>query len=216
MFNLTGTNPTTMFVSILVFLVIIGFVISMHEAAHAFVANRLGDPTAKLLGRMSLNPVNHIDPIGTVLLPLVLLILGAPVFGWAKPTPVNPFNFRNPRRDTALVAGAGPLSNFLLAAVLSLIFRVVPMTNLLSTFLLDFIVINLLLGVFNLLPLPPLDGFKILVGVLPREIAAQVSAIESYGTVLLLLVLLILLPILSPIIFFVLNFLLKILVGATI
>ncbi|OGY23267.1 MAG: hypothetical protein A2172_02500 [Candidatus Woykebacteria bacterium RBG_13_40_15] len=215
MLDVTSANPATMFASILIFLIIIGFVISMHEAAHAFAANRLGDPTARLLGRMSLNPASHIDPIGTILLPLILLIMHAPVFGWAKPTPINPFNFQYPRRDTAIVAFAGPASNFLLAIFLSLIFRLAPVT-IASSFLLNFIVINLILGIFNLIPIPPLDGFKILVGVLPKEAAAQVSLLESYGPILLLVVLLLLLPILSPIIFLVLNLLLGILTGVTI
>ena len=98
MLNLTSANPATMFLSILIFLIVIAFVISLHEASHAFTANRLGDPTARLLGRMSLNPVNHIDPIGTILLPLILLVLRGPVFGWAKPTPINPFNLKQVRQ----------------------------------------------------------------------------------------------------------------------
>jgi len=215
MLNLTSANPATMFLSILIFLIVIAFVISLHEASHAFTANRLGDPTARLLGRMSLNPVNHIDPIGTILLPLILLVLRGPVFGWAKPTPINPFNFQHPRRDTAIVAFAGPASNFLLAGVLSLIFRVTPST-LVGSFLLTFIELNLILGIFNLIPIPPLDGSKILSGVLPKEAAASFSALESYGPVLLLILLFILLPILSPIIFLILNFFLRIFAGVTI
>jgi Zn-dependent protease len=241
----SGSSVTTMFASILIFLVIIGFIISMHEAAHAFMANRLGDPTARLLGRMTLNPVNHIDPIGTLILPFILLLLKGPVFGWAKPTPINPFNFQHPRRDTAIVAFAGPASNFTLAFLIGILSRLLPIatsekTAILSSalnfqswttlfslisgnffsllfFLLSvIIVLNLLLGIFNLIPIPPLDGSKILAGVLPKEAAVSFSALESYGPVLLLVLLFILLPILSPIIFTILNFFLRIFAGVTI
>jgi len=220
MLNLTSASPATMFASILIFLVVIGFVISLHEAAHAFAANRLGDPTARLLGRMSLNPAAHIDPVGTVLVPLVLLILSIRtgsffLFGWAKPTPINPFNFQHPRRDTAIVAFAGPASNFSLAILLSLIFRLIP-SSLVSSILLTVIVLNLILGIFNLIPIPPLDGSKILAGFLPKEAAASFSALESYGPVLLLVLIFILLPILSPTISTILSFFLRVFAGVTI
>ena len=160
------------------------FAISIHESAHAWSANQLGDPTARLLGRISLNPLRHIDPLGTVVFPLLLALSGLPIFGWAKPTPVDPRNLRQPIRDDVLVSAAGPASNFLVALVavmLLLGLRAVSAqgaavvsglaagsaqgeTWLTPVALLfyHFLLINLLLGVFNLIPIPPLDGSHIL------------------------------------------------------
>jgi Zn-dependent protease len=210
MVALDTSNPASIFLLVLAFLLIIGLVISVHEASHAYFANRLGDPTARLLGRMTLNPAAHIDPIGTIIVPLVLFIFGGFVFGWAKPTPINPLNFAHPRRDSAIVAFAGPASNFTLAILFSIIFRVFPID-----ILLILISINLILGIFNLIPIPPLDGYKVLLGIVPKEIALRLAALESYGPIILIVFLLFFIRVFSPIIFAILNFLLQILAGAS-
>lgn len=129
--------------------------IGIHEAAHCFMADRLGDPTPRALGRLTLNPIAHLDPLGT----LVILVTGA--FGWGKPAPFDPYNLQNPRRDTALIALAGPASNILLAVLLSFLFRLVPPPYQLTAISYSLIALNINLALFNLLPVPPLDGSKI-------------------------------------------------------
>jgi len=173
--------------------------ITFHEAAHGFVAHRLGDDTAWRLGRVSLNPVKHIDPFGTILLPGMLLLLGAPVlFGYAKPVPVNFGALRQPRRDTMLVAAAGPATNIALAVIASLLFHIVgylPATaaEWLADNLRNALILNVMLAVFNLFPLPPLDGGRILVSLLPKPAAIAVARLEPFG-LLILIGLLIILP----------------------
>jgi len=161
--------------------------ISIHEFAHAFAADRLGDPTARVAGRLSLNPLVHIDPLGTIVLPLSLLLLsgGSFAYGWGKPTPFDPYNLQNPRRDAAIISIAGPLSNLLLAVILSIIVRLSP--GIVSVFLTQFIYINIVLAVFNLIPVGPLDGQKIIFGILPRDLAYEFQSIMSrYGTLILI------------------------------
>ena len=166
--------------------------ITFHEAAHGFVAHRLGDDTAWRLGRVSFNPAKHIDPFGTILLPAVLLLLRAPfLFGYAKPVPVNFRKLRWPRRGMVLVAAAGPLTNIALAVLAALAFHLVgylPVTaaRWLADNLKNALILNVVLAVFNLFPLPPLDGGRILVGILPASVAAPVARLEPYGLMILI------------------------------
>ncbi len=161
--------------------------ITLHEAAHAWVAHKLGDNTAKLLGRVSFNPFVHIDTFGTVLLPLMLLVSGAPfLFGYAKPVPVNFMRLHNPRRDMIFVALAGPLANIILVICAALLLHIVGFLpevagNWLVGNIIFAIKINAILAAFNMLPIPPLDGGRVAVGVLPDIIARPLSRIEPYG-----------------------------------
>jgi len=156
------------------------FSLTVHESAHAWSAWRFGDPTAQRLGRISLNPVRHIDPIGTLLLPLVAFTTGAPIIGWAKPVPVNGHNLDNPRRDFLYIAAAGPASNLVLAGLASLVMRSVPVSPIelglgpaLPVWRIASVAfeLNLLLAVFNRVPIPPLDGGNVLAGLLPSGLA---------------------------------------------
>lgn len=170
--------------------------ITLHEAAHGFVAWWLGDPTAKDAGRLSLNPLRHVDPMGTVVLPAMLLLVKAPfLFGWAKPVPVDFHNLPSPRRDMALVAAAGPGINLLQAYIALLLFHLLPLfgqtiDQWVAQNLENAIRINLILCVFNMLPLPPLDGGRVAVGLLPLALARPLARLERYGMVLLLILLL--------------------------
>jgi Zn-dependent protease len=176
--------------------------ITFHEAAHGFVAHQLGDDTAWRLGRVSVNPIRHIDPFGTILMPGMLLLLGSPVlFGYAKPVPVNFGALRSPRRDTMLVAAAGPATNIALAVIASLAFHIVgylPGTaaEWLADNLRNALILNVMLAVFNLFPLPPLDGGRILVALLPKPAAIAVARLEPFG-LLILIGLLIVLPLIG-------------------
>lgn len=173
------------------------FAITVHEVAHGWVARRLGDPTAMMLGRLTLNPLKHIDPIGTVLLPLLMLLFSPFIFGWAKPVPVTWENLKHPKRDMALVAAAGPLSNLLMALFWVIMLRIGIGVNhelpWLGAYLFYAgqagIVINLVLMVLNLLPLPPLDGGRVVSGLLPGPWSWQLNRIEPYGLLVLLLLL---------------------------
>ena len=176
--------------------------VTFHEAAHGFAAYVLGDDTAWWLGRVSFNPVKHIDPFGTVLLPGLLLLLHAPfLFGYAKPVPVKFARLRSPRRDMVLVAAAGPVMNIALAVIAALAFHLVgylpaPAGRWLADNLRNALVLNVVLAVFNLFPLPPLDGGRILVGILPKSMAAAVARLEPYGLAIVI-GLLIILPMLG-------------------
>lgn len=170
------------------------FAITLHEVAHGWVARALGDRTAEMLGRLSLNPIRHIDPIGTVVLPLIMLMLpGGFLFGWAKPVPVSMRNLRNPRRDMAIVAIAGPLSNLVMAIGWGILAKVAISMNpeegiWLGVLLMARagIIINLVLMVLNMLPFPPLDGSRVLAGLLPEAQARAIDRLERYGLMILI------------------------------
>lgn len=173
------------------------FSVVIHEVSHGFAAEKLGDPTARLQGRLTLNPIKHIDPIGSVLLPLILALSPAKmIFGWAKPVPFDPRNLKNPKTDAGMIAAIGPATNFLIAVLFAGIFRafIILLPQYAELLALPFayiIQINLLLAIFNLLPIPPLDGSKILFALLPnREAVYQAMLkLEEYGFVILILLL---------------------------
>jgi len=170
--------------------------LSVHEAAHAWSADRLGDRTARLLGRVSLNPAVHVDPIGTIVFPLVAMVSGLPLIGWAKPVPVNVGNLRGDwRQKYMLVAAAGPASNLVIATVAALVFRLMPSGgldgqalasgSLAAGVLLRLVTLNVLLAVFNMIPVPPLDGGNVLSGLLTGPAAAAFDKLRPYGFVIL-------------------------------
>ena len=165
------------------------FSLTVHEMAHAWTADRLGDPTARILGRVTLNPIAHADPIGTVLFPLLAMVTGAPLIGWAKPVPVDLRRLRHHERDYVLVAAAGPASNIILAVGAAIIFAAMPIAPL-ASFLTQMVRLNVLLAVFNLLPIPPLDGGNVLSGLLPRRMAYTFDQIRPYGFLILYAVIL--------------------------
>jgi Zn-dependent protease len=196
-------------ITIVISLFVLLFAITIHEAAHGWAASKFGDYTARSMGRVTLNPVAHIDPVGTVLLPLLLVIIRAPVFGWAKPVPVNPFNLRNPRRDNLWISAAGPMANLLAAGLSLLVIILVKLANPnVSVFLGNFltgrgglprgfhpleglviilfygVLVNTYLAVFNLIPVPPLDGSGVLMGLLSEEAAQRFDRLRPYGFII--------------------------------
>jgi len=200
-------NIVTLVISLFVLL----FAITVHEAAHGWAAAKFGDLTAQSMGRVTLNPIAHIDPIGTVLLPLLLVIVGAPPFGWAKPVPVNPFNLRNPRRDNLWISAAGPTSNLTVAALALIGILVLKLfAPGVSVFLRSFllgrgslppgfhpleglalilfygVLVNTYLAVFNLIPVPPLDGSGVVMGFLSEEAARTYDRIRPYGFIIIM------------------------------
>lgn len=173
-------------------LIVLLFSVIIHEISHGFVAYRLGDPTAKDAGRLTLNPLKHIDPMGSIILPLALYIIKSPVlFGWAKPVPFNPLNLKNIKRDSGLIAISGPISNFLVAVIFSLVLKIVIATHFSFTmplviFVNIIILVNIVLAIFNLVPLPPLDGSKVLFSILPRGAERFQMFLERYGFFILI------------------------------
>ena len=176
--------------------VVLLFSLTVHEMAHAWTADRLGDPTARLLGRVSLNPMVHADLIGTIVFPLLAMVSGVPLIGWAKPVPVNPRQLRQPRRDYVLVAAAGPASNLAMAVTAATVLRLLPVSPVtigepnvsapIAALLSQALRLNVLLAVFNMIPIPPLDGGNVLSGLLPARVAFRFNAIlRPYGFLIL-------------------------------
>ena len=178
------------------------FAVSIHESAHGWMAEKFGDPTARNQGRITLNPIPHIDPIGSIIFPILLYIAGAPVFGWAKPVRVNPYNLRDPRRANIFISAAGPGSNIIagvLGIVIFVVFKHLGVVNLIPLFtggnpgiltliLFDLIIINIFLAIFNLIPVPPLDGSWILEGVLKGDALYHYQKIKPYGFIILIVI----------------------------
>ncbi|MCJ7682384.1 MAG: site-2 protease family protein [Candidatus Aminicenantes bacterium] len=186
----------------IIYIVVLMFAITIHESAHGWAAYKKGDPTAYSLGRITLNPIPHIDPIGTIALPLLLVIMGAPPFGWAKPVPVNPMNLKDPRKDNLIISAAGPLANIgfaFIAIIILKLFKAVVLgmttaspagANIISGIymvLYSLVIVNVILAVFNLLPIPPLDGSGILMGFLSPENARKYEMIQPYGFFILII-----------------------------
>jgi len=182
-------------------LFVVLFAITVHEASHGWAALKKGDPTAFHMGRITLNPIRHIDPVGTILLPLILIVMGAPPFGWAKPVPVNPLNLKDPRRDNLIISIAGPLSNISVAIVAFIILKLIlnlnpslvygrgGFSNLLSPIIQILyltIVINIILAIFNMIPIPPLDGSGVVMGLISDEAAEKYEQIRPYGFFILI------------------------------
>ncbi len=175
---------------IIIGLTILVFSAILHEIAHGYVADRFGDPTARLMGRLTLDPRPHIDPFMTILLPLILMLSGSPViFGGAKPVPVDPFNLKEGRKDVALVALAGPLTNLLIAIVAAILLRFLSDIAIAQWLLRTILQFNLLLAIFNLLPIPPLDGSKVFSLLLPEEQANKYLSLGQFGMFILLFLL---------------------------
>lgn len=203
LFN-SGLDPVSMLILLALEIGSLLLVLSVHECAHAYVALKLGDTTALNAGRLTLNPVAHIDPVGG----LAILLIG---FGWGKPVPVNPYNLRNPRRDMALVSLAGPGSNFLMAALLAVLFHLFGGVSIIALVLEQITFLTLSLGVFNLIPISPLDGFKIVSGILPYNLSIDWEQLAPWGIFLLLLLLIT--PAFNTILYSPVSFLSRLLLG---
>jgi Zn-dependent protease len=206
------TNPFAFLIWIIALLV----AITVHEFAHAWSAERLGDPTARLAGRISLNPLDHLDPLGTLMLIVARI-------GWGKPVPVDPFNFRHPRRDMAITSFAGPAADLILAAVLSIIIRIAylflgPTASIMEIFFQPIIVLAVILAIFNLLPIHPLDGSAVIVGLLPQNLAEDYDRFShQYGLFILIFLIFPFFgsPLISRIVFPIVNFILSLLLPGT-
>jgi len=187
-------------IDIIIRIFVLLFALSVHEAAHGWVAHKLGDPTAYHMGRITLNPIAHIDPFGTIIFPLMLIVMRAPfLFGYAKPVPVNPLNLRNPKRDNLLISAAGPLSNLAVAVIAfigiialkfldpNLFVSRERFSYLILLILYNIIILNVILATFNLIPVPPLDGSGVLMGFLSDESAQKYDQIRPYGMIIIII-----------------------------
>ena len=189
-------------------IVILIFSVIVHEVSHGYMADVLGDPTARLQGRLSLNPLKHIDPLGSIIVPIMTLVLTHFAFGWAKPVEYNPYNLKNKRQGEFLIALAGPFSNIIIALIFGTIIRftfygaVTPFIEV-SSYI---VIINIILGIFNLIPLPPLDGSKLLFSLLPQQYGKFRMMLESYSSIFVLIVVFLLWNVISPVIPFVFVF----------
>lgn len=183
-------------------LIILIFSVIIHEVSHGYAALFLGDRTAQDRGRLTLNPIPHIDPIGSIIFPALSLLLGGFIFGWAKPVPFNPYNLRNKKWGEAIVAAAGPASNFLLAIVFGLVLRFSPAlaASAAAGLLATIVIVNLMLGTFNLIPIPPLDGSRIFGSLLPARFQNIRQSLDRWGLVIVILLIFILAPIASIIV----------------
>jgi Zn-dependent protease len=179
---------SNIFLIILIYAIPILFAITVHEVAHGWMASKCGDQTARMMGRLTLNPIKHIDPIGTVLVPAILFYLGGFIFGWAKPVPVNWQNLRHPRRDGALVAIAGPLTNLLMALFWIVLWKIAQSyaVSVLVYMAKIGVQINLILMLLNLIPVPPLDGSRVVASILPPKAAIRFNRIEPFGFLILI------------------------------
>ena len=190
-------------------IVVLIFSIVIHEFSHGWVANYLGDPTAKYQGRLTLNPLPHIDPLGSILIPFLMFLSGTGIiFGWAKPVPYNPYNLKDQRRGPALVAAAGPLSNLIVAVFFGLVIRILiaqGITSGIIVFLSFIVLINIVLGIFNLVPIPPLDGSKLLFSILPYSTRHLQEFLERNGMLLLLVFIFFGFQLIIPVIFGLFN-----------
>ena len=192
-------------------IIVLVFSAIIHEYMHGWMAYQLGDTTAKEMGRLTLNPLPHIDPLGSILIPGILILTGTGfVFGWAKPVPFNPYNLRDQKYGPAKVAIAGPLGNLITALFFGLILRFAPIPNpMLGVFISIIVQINILLMVFNLVPIPPMDGSKVILPFLPRQVALKFLSLERFGMIFVLLFVMVGFPLIIPII----NFLYMLIVG---
>lgn len=192
-------------------IIVLVFSVIAHEVAHGYVADYLGDPTARLSGRLTLNPVPHVDAVGSLLVPVVSYLAGGFIFGWAKPVPYNPYNLRGERWGTLAVASAGVLVNFIIAIVFGLVVRFGPELGIVSSAFLSIagtiVFLNVLLGIFNLIPLPPLDGSKVLFSLLPARFYHFERVLERYSLILLVLLIFFGWRFISPLLFFIFSLL---------
>ncbi|RLC48660.1 MAG: site-2 protease family protein [Candidatus Cloacimonadota bacterium] len=184
-------------IGLIVYIFPVLFALTIHEFSHGYIAYLRGDDTAKMAGRLSLNPMRHLDIFGTIIFPLMLILLRSPfVFGWAKPVPINPYNFKDYKKDTALTAAAGPIANFLSAAVFSIIFNILykilhfPLDNIITCIIFFTIFVNIILGLFNLIPIPPLDGSKVIGGFMSDKMYFTFQKVEKKGMFILLAIIL--------------------------